>query len=175
MMYWKQGFYDEPTDGSVEISEEYYVELLDGQSSGKEIKEEDGYPMLVEHEYHIEELRGMKVSEIRAHDKSINVNSFTLNGSEMWLNKATRVGLVSSIGIEVKAGRAETTIWAGGVKHVIPIPTAFEMLNKVELYAIDCNSTTQSHIAAVQELCSAEEIEMYDHTTGYPERLGFTV
>ena len=28
MKYWKNGFYDEPIDGSVEITEEYYQELL---------------------------------------------------------------------------------------------------------------------------------------------------
>ena len=55
--YWKQGFYDEPQEGSVEITEEYWQELLDGQSSGKEIKEnEAGYPVLVDHEYTLDEL-----------------------------------------------------------------------------------------------------------------------
>lgn len=39
--YWKQGFYDEPQEGSVEITEEYWQELLDGQSSGKEIRENE--------------------------------------------------------------------------------------------------------------------------------------
>ena len=33
-MYWKNGFYDEPVDGSVEITDEYYQELLAGQSTG---------------------------------------------------------------------------------------------------------------------------------------------
>ena len=59
-MYWKNGFYDTPIEGSVEISAEYWQELLDGQSSGKEIKEnDDGYPVLVEHEYTIDELKEM--------------------------------------------------------------------------------------------------------------------
>ena len=34
MKYWKQGFYDEPQEGLVEITEEYYQELLAGQSAG---------------------------------------------------------------------------------------------------------------------------------------------
>ena len=63
--YWKQGFYDEPQEGSVEITEEYWQELLDGQSSGKEIKEnEAGYPVLVDHEYTLEELKEMKIADI---------------------------------------------------------------------------------------------------------------
>ena len=28
MKYWKQGFYDEPIDGSVEITEEHYQEKM---------------------------------------------------------------------------------------------------------------------------------------------------
>lgn len=56
--YWKQGFYDELQEGSVEITEEYWQELLDGQSSGKEIREnESGYPVLVDHEYTLDELK----------------------------------------------------------------------------------------------------------------------
>lgn len=34
MKYWKKGFYDEPVNGSVEIAEEYYSQLLAGQSAG---------------------------------------------------------------------------------------------------------------------------------------------
>ena len=34
MKYWKNGFYDEPVDGSVEITDEHYNQLLDGQSNG---------------------------------------------------------------------------------------------------------------------------------------------
>ena len=47
MKYWKQGFYDEPIDGSVEITEEHYQELLAGQSAGLIIAEsKQGYPIL---------------------------------------------------------------------------------------------------------------------------------
>jgi hypothetical protein len=105
-MYWKKGFYDEPQEGAVEISVEYWQELLDGQSSGKEIKEnESGYPVLVDHEYTIDELKEMKIAEINAYDKSDAVNSLTLDGKQIWLDKDTRVGLVNSINIEKEAGR----------------------------------------------------------------------
>ena len=77
MKYWKQGFYDEPVEGSVEITDEYYQELLAGQSGGLIITESrKGYPILVEYEYDIEEVRKMKITEIQSFDKSGNVNSF---------------------------------------------------------------------------------------------------
>ena len=47
MKYWKQGFYDAPIDGAVEITEERWHELLDGQASGMEIYEDaSGVPQL---------------------------------------------------------------------------------------------------------------------------------
>ena len=50
MKYWKQGFYDEPIEGSIEITEEYYNQLLVGQSAGLFIAEsKKGYPILVVH------------------------------------------------------------------------------------------------------------------------------
>ena len=49
MKYWKQGFYDAPIDGAVEITEERWHELLDGQAAGMMITEnEQGVPILTE-------------------------------------------------------------------------------------------------------------------------------
>lgn len=173
-MYWKAGFHDEPVDGSVEISVAYWQELLDGQASGKLIAEDEkGYPILVEIQYDIEDVRKMKVSEIQQFDKSQDVNSFEFNGKSAWLDKSTRVGLFNSINIEEKAGMTDTALWLGGMKHVVAIPVALAMLNAIELYAINCYNVTQSHIAAVNALNSIEEIEAYDFRTGYPAKLSF--
>ena len=76
-MYWKNGFHDTPQEGAIEITKKYWQELLDGQSAGKLIVTNDeGYPILVEHEYTIDELKEMKIAEINAYDKSDAVNSF---------------------------------------------------------------------------------------------------
>lgn len=175
-MYWKNGFYDKPLEGSVEISVEYWQELLDGQSSGKEIKENaDGYPILVEHEHTLDELKERKIAEINAYDKSDSVNQFTLAGKRMWLDKDTRVGLVNSIGIEKEAGRTLTTLWYDAEKYTIPVDTALQMLNQLELYALDCYNVTQSHIAAVKSLSDAGQVEAYNYKTGYPEQLNFVL
>ena len=69
MKNWKNGFYDEPVDGSVEITDEYFQELLAGQSTGLIIAEsKNRHPILVEYEYDIEEVRKMKISEIQIFD-----------------------------------------------------------------------------------------------------------
>lgn len=173
-MYWKNGFYDVPQNGSVEISVEYWQELLKGQSTGKQIVENsEGYPILVEYEYDIEDVRKMKVSEIQQFDKSQNINSFDFEGKSVWLDKSTRVGLFNSISIEQKAGMTDTVLWLNGIKHIVSIPDALTMLNEIGLYAINCYNVTQSHIAAVNALNSIEEIKAYDFTTGYPAKLSF--
>jgi len=49
MKYWKQGFYLNPQEGSVEIEDDYWQELLNGQSQGKQIiSDETGYPILAD-------------------------------------------------------------------------------------------------------------------------------
>ena len=173
-MYWNNGFYDTQINGSVEISEEHYQELLSGQSAGKMIVEnEKGFPILVEYEYDIEEVRKMKISETQSFDKSKDVNSFILSGKSTWLDKSTRVGLFNSIHIEQEAGKTETVLWHDGVKNVMLISDALAMLNALELYALNCYNVTQEHIAAVNALDSIEEIEEYDYKVGYLAKLSF--
>ena len=49
MKYWKEGFYLTHIEESVEITDEYWQELLDGQSHGKQIvSNEVGYPILAD-------------------------------------------------------------------------------------------------------------------------------
>ena len=50
MKYWKNGFYLEQIEGSVAITDEYWQELLEGQSNGKRIiTDEKGCPILANH------------------------------------------------------------------------------------------------------------------------------
>ncbi len=47
MKYWKQGFYDQPVEGAVEITEGKWRRLLDGQARGmKIVEDENGMPVL---------------------------------------------------------------------------------------------------------------------------------
>lgn len=175
MKYWKQGFYDEYQEGSVEITDEYYQELLAGQSTGLIITEsKKGYPILVVHEATIEETRSQKLDELRLFDSSEAVNQFSINGVLGWLNKSTRVGLMNSINIEKEAGRSETSIWLGDTQFILSIEKAINMLQQIELYALACYNVTQRHINSINQLYTKEEIEAYNFKTGYPGKLSFT-
>lgn len=50
MKYWKQGFYETPIEGAVEITDERFEELIDGQAAGMLIiEDEQGSPVLTEY------------------------------------------------------------------------------------------------------------------------------
>ena len=116
-----------------------------------------------------------KIKEIQDYDKSNAVNSFSLDGMDVWLDKATRVGLMNSISIEKNQRKINTTLWFAvkGVMHKfeIDIDKAIAMLGALEMYALECYNTTAQHIANVSKLTTAKEIEDYDYTSGYPQKL----
>lgn len=125
------------------------------------------------HSPDIEEVRRGKIYEIQRYDNSPAVNSFTLNGQSVWLDKDTRVGLMNSISIEKASGRESTTLWLGGVSMVIDCDTAIGVLSALELYALACYNRTAEHKAVVSSLATMEEVQAYDYTTGYPDKLIF--
>lgn len=116
-----------------------------------------------------------KIAEITAYDTSDNVNGFVLNGLLVWLDKATRVGLMNSTTIAKAAGQETTTLWLGGLKLVVDCDKAIQLLSALEMYALECFNVTASHKAAVNELKSIGEVEAYDYKAGYPKMLEMSV
>lgn len=116
-----------------------------------------------------------KIAEITAYDTSSSVNGFMLNGLLVWLDKATRVGLMNSTTIAKAAGQQTTTLWLGGLKLVVDCDNAIQLLSALEMYALECFNVTASHKKAVSELTTIEEVEAYDYKTGYPEKLNLKV
>lgn len=127
----------------------------------------------------LEDVKSRKVDEILAYDSSSEVNEFSIVGVPMWLDKATRAGLMLRFQAEQARAIAEvnetpmTTLWNDGQPYTLPLETAQQMLIALELYASECYDNTQSHIAEVQKLESKEAVESYDYTTGYPSKLLF--
>ena len=113
------------------------------------------------------------IEQITEYDQSEDVNSFTLQGKQMWLPKETRVGLVNSVTIEKNAGKETTVLWFGGERYELPVDTALQMLSALELYALECYNVTAAHKAAVNALESVEDVVAYDYTQGYPKKLNF--
>lgn len=119
------------------------------------------------------ETKNSKIAEITAYDISEAVNSFTLNDSQVWYDKATRVSIKNQIESRQMLGQETAPIEFGGTVLQIPIEQGLGMLAQLEVYASDCYNRTALHKAAVSQLTTKEEVESYDYTTGYPEKLKF--
>lgn len=123
----------------------------------------------------LEQAKTDKIAEITDYDTSDKVNGFKLNGMLVWLDKATRVGLMNSTTIAKAAGQETTTLWLGDVKLVVDCDKAIQLLSALEMYALECFNVTASHKAAVGELKAIEEVEAYDYKAGYPKMLEMSV
>ena len=130
---------------------------------------------MVEEKNPLEEAKKKVVKAIDDYDCSPEVNSFFLNGLQVWLDKSTRVGLQNSITIEKEAGREETTLWLNGIKIVVGCTRALQMLSILELYALNCYNKTAEHKSNVQKLASVEDVMAYDYTKGYPDKPVFNI
>ncbi len=113
----------------------------------------------------------MVLAEIDKHDTSSAVNGFILNGQRVWLDKATRVGLMNSTTIAKAMGQPTTTLWLGDVKLVVECDKAIQLLSALEMYALECFNVTAAHKKAVSEMSTVESVLGYDYKEGYPEML----
>ena len=112
---------------------------------------------------------------ITAYDASSSVNSFLLNGMEVWLDKATRVGLMNSTTIAKSMGKEKTTLWLGSYHLEVDCNKAIQLLSALEMYALECFNVTAAHKKAVSELDNIEAVLTYDYKSGYPEKLKMEV
>lgn len=130
---------------------------------------------IVDKKSDLEKAKECTIKKIDQYDKSSNVNSFLLNGESVWVDKDTRVGLMNSINIEKNSGKEESVLWLNGMCITVNCDAAIQMLSSLELYALACYNKTAEHKLAVNQLTDIKEVESYDYTTGYPDKLSFTI
>ena len=112
---------------------------------------------------------------ITAYDSSSAVNAFMLNGIQVWLDKATRVGLMNSTTIAKNMGQEKTALWLGSYQLEVDCDKAIQLLSALEMYALECFNVTAAHKKAVSELDNIEEVLTYNYKSGYPEKLKMEV
>ena len=115
------------------------------------------------------------LAEITAYDSSVAVNSFLLNGMEVWLDKATRVGLMNSTTIAKSMGQEKTTLWLGSYQLEVECDKAIQLLSALEMYALECFNVTAAHKKAVSEFDNIDGVLTYDYKSGYPDKLKMEV
>lgn len=122
----------------------------------------------------VERAKNRKITDIDIYDESENVNEFYLGGMPMWLDAHTRQQLRISIEAYQATGAETVTKWFGGQQFTFPTSAWLQMLNALEVYAAEALNVTEAHKAAVMAVDSVEDIEDYDITQGYPQKLNLS-
>lgn len=112
-----------------------------------------------------------KVAEINAHDTSSAVNEFYYGDMSFWLPRETRASVRSTAQILKDSGHQTMTLWLGDVNVTLTPEKVLHMLAVLEIYALECYNTTAEHISTVNALVCVEDVETYDYTAGYPEKI----
>ena len=139
-----------------------------------EILLEAGYE-IKEPEITLEDVLLDKIAQIENYNVSENVDIFYVNDMPMWLNRDLRNSLMSRFNAEKSKEVEVTNIWYNGLNVILPVDTAISMLLELEIYASKCFDNTHRHLFNVKNLTTIDEIENYDYTLGYPEKLRFTI
>ena len=119
----------------------------------------------------IDMAKAAKIAEIAAYSDSDAVNSLTFNGIKTWLTRTVRDGYDTSITAAKNLGEANVTFMVGDNEMQLPVEQARRVLDLVQRYADACFLVTERHKIAVKALQTVEEVESYDYTKGYPEKL----
>lgn len=168
--YLEYNGYDLSTQIAISLSEDKLSKLKMEQK----LIEAQLYAAKLDHtEEEFKYIKKLKENEIKQYDVSPEVNSFKLQGKDMWLEKDLRVSLSNSIKIEQASGKEQTVLWHEGICYQIPINTALQMLSALELYALECYNTTQKHISELDKLSTTKEILQYNYKIEYPNKLEF--
>lgn len=119
----------------------------------------------------VEGAKAAKIAEIAEYSDSDAVNSLTFNGIKTWLTPDVRANYLVSLDAAELLGETDITFVVEGVQASLPIKQVRLLLAKIQRYADACFIVTEGHKRAVRALQAVEEVESYDYTTGYPEKL----
>lgn len=114
-----------------------------------------------------------KTIDVIEYDSSEEVNLFYVNDIPIWLDKATRSGLMLRLQAESAMGITETSLWYNSIEFKLSVSAAIQILYALEVYASKCYDNTQYHIANIAKIETIEDLKSYDYKEGYPEKLSF--
>lgn len=124
-------------------------------------------------EEQLEIAKQRKIQEIEDYNVSDAVNEFSINNNPMWLTVEERQQIATQINVNEAVDRTSMTRWFNGQEFTFPLTTWKQMLTALELYAGDALNVTEAHKAEVMTLTTIQEIDNYDITDGYPNKLNF--
>lgn len=128
----------------------------------------------------IENTKIFKIEEINKYDKSKDVESFYINDKRLWLSKEERSAIDRQIIARENNSLNDITLSFltddnEMIFFTIDNTKAKGMLDLLEIYAGDALNATNKHIQNVLKLTTIEDINNYNYTTNYPEKLNFKI
>lgn len=118
----------------------------------------------------------LAVIKIENYSHSNNVDQFTVNGDvKGWLTPTERSNYLQSITSAELLGEESVEFFVGNNKFALDLQTARFMLAKIQRYADASYIVTTEHKIAVNGLTTIEDVENFDITAGYPEKLNFEI
>lgn len=158
------------TDAYKEVSVEE-ADAMEKAQHEKEVEKPDEETPSAEMPTDIDMAKAAKIAQIAAYSDSDAVNSLTFNGIKTWLTPNVRANYLVSLDAAELLGETDITFVVEGVQASLPIKQVRLLLAKIQRYADACFLVTERHKIAVRALQTVEEVEAYDYTTGYPEKL----
>lgn len=114
-----------------------------------------------------------KITQIEMYDSSDAVEQFTINDTPMWLGHELRQQIRTSADAYEAMGYENMTKVFNGMEFTFSVTQWRQMLNALEIYAAEALNTTERHKNTVMAMTRRKDVEDYDYTTGYPEKLTF--
>lgn len=157
------------TDAYKEVSIEEADAMEKAQRETEGVKPDEEPP--VEMPTDIDMAKATKIAEIAAYSDSDAVNILTFHGLKTWLTPNIRANYLVSLDAAELLGETDITFVVEGVQASLPIKQVRLLLAKIQRYADACYIVTEGHKRAVRALQTVEDVESYDYTKGYPEKL----
>lgn len=127
----------------------------------------------------LEQAKQEKIAQIEEYDNSDTVNGFDIVMGEdtmtAWIHPEQRANYKNSLDSAELLGLTEVHPVFNGIQLTLETAMAKMALAQIQIYADRCFIVTETHKANVEALESIEDVDAYDNTTGYPERLTFTI
>lgn len=115
------------------------------------------------------------IDKIEEYNISNNIDIFTLNGNPTWINLQSRMVMAHDLNMAKLLGKETITFWLDGVEYILNTDQGIQLLSQLESYALQCQNRTEEHKKNVSNITSYQELQDYDYTTGYPEKLEFNL
>ena len=124
----------------------------------------------------LELTKQIKAAELADYDNSSAINDFTVNNTvHGWYTPGQRSNARNSIDSAKLVGIDTVYAPVGDYVFELNINDAELYLAQIQVYADRCAAVTLNHKNNINNLNTIEEVENYDFTTGYPQKLNFNV